>query len=312
MERILPMTQEQVISELADTDKPIRHSDLRRFSGLSRTEAASAMGAWRRIPPERRRQALDRMIELADDDIEMDFAGILRACLRDPDAGARERAARGLWDSDDRTIVRPLIDILLKDESHAARAAATSTLAKFAEMASEGRMSRRDGDRISAALFAVIEREGEDFETRRRAIEAVACFNSERVKALIKDAYADSDARLRRSAIYAMGKSSDEAWMPAVLREMRSSDPAMRFEATSACGMLCDENAVPHLAKMLEDDDREVQLAAARALGAVGGGAARIALARAIRTGDSAIEEAAEEALAELDFDEDPIGFRFQ
>lgn len=306
------MMQKQAISELADPNKPIRHSDLRLFSGLSRSDAASVAVSWRRIPPERRRTALERMIELADDDLEMDFTGVLRACLRDPDAGARERAARGLWSSDDRTIVRPLIDILLKDESAEARAAAAATLAKFAEMASEGKMSRRDGDRIREALFAAIEREADDAETRRRAIEAVACFNSERVKALIQDAYADSDARLRRSAIYAMGKSSDETWMPAVLREMRNSDPAMRFEATAACGMLGDESAVPHLANMLEDADGEVQLAAVRALGAVGGGAARMALARAARTGDDAIEEAAEEALAELDFDEDPIGFRFE
>ena len=306
------MTQEQVISELSESGKPVRHSDLRLFSGLSRSDAASVVASWRGIPPERRRLALDRMIELSEDDVEMDFTGVFRACLRDADAGARERAARGLWDSDDRALVRPLIEMLLKDESRDARAAATVTLAKFAEMASEGKMSRRDGDRIREALFSAIEREADDVETRRRAIEAVACFNSDRVKALIQDAYADSDARLKRSAIYAMGKSSDEVWMPTVLREMRNPDPAMRFEATAACGMLGDESAVPHLANMLEDQDREVQLAAVRALGAVGGGAARMALARAVRNGDDAIEEAAEEALAELDFDEDPIGFRFQ
>ena len=306
------MAQERAVSELADPSKPIRHSDLTRFSGLSRSEAASVMASWRRIPAERRRQALDRMAELAEDDIEMDFTGALRVCLRDPDAGVRERAARGLWDSEDRALVRPLIEILLKDESQAARAAAATALSKFAEMASEGKTSRRDGDRIRDALMSVIDRDGDDLETRRRAIEAAACFNSERVKAIIQDAYADPEPRLRRSAVYAMGKNSDEAWMPAVLREMRSDDPAMRFEAATACGMLGDENAVPNLAALLDDDDREVQLAATRALGAIGGGAARTALARAIRLGDSALEDAAEEALAEIEFDEDPIGFRFQ
>ncbi len=306
------MTQQRAVAELADPSKPVKHSDLTLFSGLSRSEASALMPSWRRIPAERRRQALERMAELAENDIEMDFTGAMRACLRDPDAGVRERAARGLWDSEDRALVRPLIDVLLKDESQAPRAAAATALTKFAEMAAEGKTSRRDGDRIRDALMSVIERGEDDLETRRRAIEAVACFNSDRVKAIIEDAYADSEALLRRSAIYAMGKSSDEIWMPTVMREMRSADPAMRFEAAAACGMLGDESAVPHLASMLDDDDREVQLAATRALGAIGGGAARTALARAVRLGDSALEEAAEEALAEIEFDENPIGFRFQ
>ena len=305
------MTQERAISELADTGKPVEHSDLTPFSGLSRSAAAAFMSSWRRVPPERRRRALDRMAEMADDNIELDFTTALRACLRDPDAAVRERAARGLWDSDDRALVRPLIEMMLNDESPAARAAATTALTKFAEMASEGKTSRRDGDRIREALLSAVERGGDDLETRRRAIEAVACFNSARVREIIKDAYADAEPRLKRSAVYAMGKSSDEVWMPTVLREMRSADPAMRFEAATACGMLGDEDAVPHLANMLEDDDREVQRAAARALGTIGGGAARTALARAVRQGDAAVEEAAEEALAELDFEEDPIGFRF-
>ena len=305
------MTQERAISELADTGKPVEHSDLTPFSGLSRSAAAAFMASWRRVPPERRLQALDRMAEMADDNIELDFTTALRACLRDPDAAVRERAARGLWDSDDRALVRPLIEMMLNDESPAARAAATTALTKFAEMASEGKTSRRDGDRIREALLSAVERGGDDLETRRRAIEAVASFNSERVREIIADAYADAEPRLKRSAVYAMGKSSDEVWMPTVLREMRSVDPAMRFEAATACGMLGDEDAVPHLANMLEDDDREVQLAAARALGTIGGGAARTALARAVRQGDAAVEEAAEEALAELDFEEDPIGFRF-
>ena len=305
------MTQERAISELADPGKPVEHSDLTPFSGLSRSAAAGFMSSWRRIPAERRRQALDRMAEMADDNIELDFTAALRACLRDTDAGVRERAARGLWDSDDRALVRPLIEMMLNDESGAAKAAAATALTKFAEMASEGKTSRRDGDRIRQALLSAIERDDEDVETRRRAIEAVACFNSARVKTIIADAYADAEPRLKRSAIYAMGKSSDEVWMPTVLREMRSADPSIRFEAATACGMLGDEDAVPYLANMLEDADREVQLAAARALGTIGGGAARTALARAARTGDAAIEEAAEEALAEMDFEEDPIGFRF-
>ena len=223
----------------------------------------------------------------------------------------RARAARGLWDSDDRIVIRPLVDLLGKDPSAEVRAAAAATLGKFAEMAEEGKLIRRDGQRISDALMAVIENPDEDNHTRRRAIEAVAPISSERVHETILQSYNDDDPEMKQSAIYAMGRSSDSRWLPTVLRETNHTDAAIRYEAAIACGYLGDDETVPRLINLLNDEDGQVQLAAVRSLGNIGGDLAKRALTQAMKRGDHAMEEAAEQALASIEFEEDPLGFRF-
>ena len=60
------------------------------------------------------------------------------------------------------------------------------------------------------------------------------------------------------------------------------------------------------------DEDPEVQVSAVQALGNIGGVLAKRALQQALKLGDEAVEEAAQGALANIEFDEDPLGFRFQ
>ena len=305
------MTLESVLADLADPKSPIRHTDLAKLSGLSRAEVTGVVTSWIDVPTERKRGFLDRMMELAGDNIDLDFTAIFRVCLRDKDAGVREKAARGLWDSDDRVVIRPLVELLGKDASAEVRAAAATTLGKFAEMAEEGKLIRRDKQRIGDALMAVIENPDEDKETRRRAIESVAAISADRVREIIEDAYNDADAAMKQSAIYAMGRSSDDRWLPTALKETRNERAEIRYEAAIACGYLGDDSTAPILINMLNDEDSQVQLAAVRSLGLIGGDLARGALTQAMRRGDDAIEEAAEEALASIEFDEDPLGFRF-
>ncbi len=305
------MTLEYVIAELSDPNGQVRHTDLVQLSGLSRVEVMDVISSWANINPERRRELLDKMAELVGDNIELDFTALFRVCLRDSDAAVRASAARGLWDSDDRIVIRPLVELLGKDPSTEVRAAAATTLGKFAEMAEEGKLIRRDGQRISDALMAVIENPHEESETRRRAIEAVAPISSERVHETILQSYDDDNPKMKQSAIYAMGRSSDSRWLSTVLRETAHQDAAIRYEAAIACGYLGDDETVPHLINMLNDPDSQVQLGAVRSLGNIGGELAKRALTQAMKRGDHAMEEAAEQALASIEFDDDPLGFRF-
>jgi len=306
------MTLDLVVDDLGNPDGPIRHTDLAQLSGLNRARVLEVMSAFAKSPVERRRELVDRMIELAEDNIDLDFTAVLRACLRDRDAEVRAKAAQGLWDSEDRTLVRPLIELLLNDDAPSVREAAATALAKFAELAGEGRLVRRDVQRIGDALLAVVGRADEPAGTRCRAIEALAPLASDQVHLIIEEAYADPDARLRQSALFAMGRSSDSRWLPTVIKEMRNPDAALRYEAAIACGFLGEDDTLPYLISLLNDEDTQVQLAAVRSLGAIGGDLARRALMQAMRRGDDAIEEAAEEALASIDFDDDPLGFRFE
>ena len=306
------MTAAQVIVELRDPASPVRHTSLIQLSGLSRTEVRDMMSSWNEIDANRRRELLDRMTELADDNIELDYSTLFRACLSDEDEGVRARAARSLWDSDDRTNIRPLVSLLTEDDSAEVRAAAATALGKFVEMTEEGKLIRREGRKIADALVGVIENPQEHLETRCRAIEAVAPLTSEKVHSIIEQAYRDDDIRLRQSAIYAMGRRSDSSWLPTVLRETRHVEAAIRYEAVTASGHLGDEDTVTHLINFLNDEDSQVQLAAVNSLGLIGGDLAQRALAQAMQRGDDAIKEAAEQALEAMDFDDDPLGFRFE
>ena len=303
------MTLDNYFSELTDPEIVIKQSGLLQLSGLAGSEIIELLGVWSTIPTERRREIVDRMTELVEDNLDLDFASVFRACLRDKDDQVRAKAARGLEDSDDRTIIRPLIDLLLKDDSLEVRASAAVSLGKFAVMAQDGKVLKRDGERIRVALMEVIDRDDESLETRRRAIESVASFNSPQVEQIIKEAYDDGNPELKQSAIYAMGQSSDSAWMPIVIQETQSSDPAIRYEAATACGNLGEEDTVPHVIALLNDDDSLVQLASVRALGAIGGSLSKRALQQCLLMGDDAIEEAAKNALEEIEFDDDPMGF---
>lgn len=305
------MTLEKSLKELANEEKPLKHSGLLQLSGLTSEELFEFRTEWSSVSLDRKREILIRLVELSEDNLEFDFACIFRACLADSDADIREQATRGLWESDDRVCIRPLLSLLKDDPSARVRAAAATSLGKFAEMAQNSKLLARDGERIRGALLSVIEDEDEELEVRRRAIEAIASFNSPEIGDIIRQAYDDSEPKLKQSAIFAMGRSSDSRWLPIVLHEMQDDDPAIRYEVANAIGQLGDESTVPHLIMLIKDDDFQVQLSAVQALGAIGGVLAKQALLQCLKLGDEALEEAAQMALRGIEFDQDPIGFRF-
>ena len=143
-------------------------------------------------------------------------------------------------------------------------------------------------------------------------MEAVAVFNTTKVRELIRWAYSSTEPKLRVSAVYAMGMTCDTSWLPTVLGELDNKDAAMRYEAANACAELGEEEAVPYLIPVLQDDDLQVELSAIRALGAVGGRLARRALQKCLKASDEVIQEAVEAALSQLEGEEDPIGFKSQ
>ena len=305
------MTLGSYLEDLGDEQKPLSHLGLLQFSGLSPEGVSEFKAAWAGLTADRKCQVLQRLTELSEDNIELDYAPIFRAALADGGADVRERATRGLWDCEDRVIVRPLIGLLKNDPSPGVRATAATSLGKFAEMAQQGKLLPRDANRIKEALLAVLDREDEDVEVTRRTIESVASFDSPEIEQIIRTAYDSSDARVKQSAIYAMGRSSDGQWLPTVVREAHHEDPAIRYEAASACGQLGDESTIPYIIRLITDEDAHVQLSAVRALAAIGGPLAKRALRQCVKDGDGALEEAAQLALDAIGLQEDPLDVRF-
>ena len=305
------MTLDTYIAELGDESSPVKRSGLLQLSSLTRDDTRDFRRLWRGVGSERRREVLAALLELGEDNLELDFSAIFRACLSDESELVREQATRGLLETDDRAIIRPLIGLLKDDPSAKVREAAAIALSQFADLAQQGKLMSRDEQRIRDALLTVIARMNEEQSVLRRAIEAAGSFDTRETTDIVRAAYESDDSAMRQSSIYAMGRSSNSDWLPIVMRELNAVDPAIRYEAANACGLLGGESTIPQIAALIGDEDIEVQCAAAIALGNIGGPTAKLALRRAIEIGDDALTEAAAEALENLEFDDDPLGFGF-
>lgn len=305
------MTIETYLQELAQLNTPPKHAQFATLSDLSNDELETFIRWWPTVAPERRRMMMDWLVTVAEDNADLDFNAIFKRCMGDLDPQVREKALTGLWEYDDRSLVGPLMRLLRTDEDERVRAAAAMALGKFSLMAETGNLLARDGERVKDLLLSIVNNEQEGIEVRRRALEAAACYNTERIKDLIRWAYRSDNPKLRLSALYAMGRSCDPAWLTTLVTETNSKDPDMRYEAANAFAEIGEEDSVPFLIPLLQDEDSQVQLAAVRALGAIGGPAAERTLRRCLRHEDETIQDAAKDALEQMEAESDPLAFKF-
>jgi len=301
------LSLDQLLQDIHE-GKQVSHAALTHLSGLGVEEANQVGRFWTRVPAERRRTVVDRMVELAEDSVELDFSTVFKLCLRDSDEQVRQKAIAGLWECEDRTLIPRLVELLRGDPSVEVQAAAAIGLGKFAQLAVEGNLLEKYQKRVETALLEVLRQPEGAVEVRRRALEALAPFNTPEVQEFIQKAYEGDHAALRCSAIYSMGKSADPRWFSVLVRELRSSDSAVRYEAANACGELGTEEAVAHLAPLVRDEDYQVQLAAIQACGRIGGRQAKRLLQSHLSSSDQGIVEAVEEALRQMNLEDDIVG----
>jgi HEAT repeat protein len=306
----MPLPIEETIAALGDSTKPLLSSRLTELSHLNAQELALLEKAWRKIEPKRRRQIIYRLVELAEDNFELDFDDIFKSCLRDDDADVQSKAIEGLWESEEASLIDPLIELLEPESPEKVQATAATALGKFALLAELEKLRPHHKTRVCRALLDVIEDSGRSLEIKRRALEAAAPLSLPRMEKAIARAYQSGVPRLKTSAIFAMGKNCDPRWLPILIRELGNADAEIRYEAAQACGELGEKEAAPYLRELTTDPDVDVQLAAIQALGKIGGPEAKDNLERCLTDDSEAIQQAAEEALSELEASEDPLSFR--
>lgn len=294
-----------------NTPKPrLSHATLARLSGLRREQLDDFMRTWDNVPLAERRKAVRTLIDLAEDNVELNYDELFRRLVTDPDPEIRALAVEGLWEDDRASAAQLMIELAHGDPAEVVRAAALDGLGRFAFRIALAELRPALGDRVRSALLAFIEPDTTP-ELRRRAIEASGYLAEQPpFRRAVEAAYADPDVRLRASAIKAMGRSCDAGWFDTLMREMSSQEPTLRFEAARAAGETEEERFVPALIEALQDEDSEVRLAAIEALGAIGGQRARQALQQVRRGRDTALADAADVALEELDSLAEPLGIR--
>ena len=82
------MTFDSFLEELADESKAPTYSGLVQLSGLADDDAAKLDAAWGGISSERKRELLEKLIELGEENVELDFSHVFMPSHgQDADAG---------------------------------------------------------------------------------------------------------------------------------------------------------------------------------------------------------------------------------
>lgn len=297
----------EALADIFHTEKPLASIELAQLSQIDGDDLKQFMTSWSNADTSRRMEIITNLLHLSETDLKLDFCNIFILCLNDPNETIRIHAARGLEIEEEENVVTPLLKTIKQDSSAEVRAAATTTLGKFALLAELGKITDANTEQIYSGLLQILDNEHEVAEVKRRALESIATFNLPRVKELISDAYHSSDPKLKASALHAMGRACDPFWFDILLSELGNKVPLLRYEAARALGDLGDEEAVPKLGMLTTDKDIEVQEAAIQAIGEIGGSHAKKILAKLVKSQDLRISEAAKSALEELALFEDPI-----
>jgi HEAT repeat protein len=295
-------TVQELLDHLIHGTETLAARDLFVLSDLTRQDAEVVRQEWGLIPLEVRRQLLQSLIDVAEEDVEWHLGRVLRIALEDPDAVVRQLAIDGLWEDTGSDLIGPLVQILHNDSEATVRAAAAATLGTYVLAGELDELDSAFAMRAEEALLAILRNPDEDLGVQCRALESIAYSGETGVRQLIEDAYYSTFEEVRVSALVAMGRSADTRWRGLVRAELQNPSPQMRTEAARACGELEVQKAERELLELLADEEQIVRLAAIFAVGRIGGRRAQAAL-RAMTQADNAVDaEAANLALEDMLF----------
>jgi HEAT repeat protein len=300
---------EALFQELKDPSSRVAAQRLVGLSALSAPQTALLQDEWPAFADARRKTLVHDLVELAEDNVELNFDSVFMIALTDPAADVRREAIQGLWEHDSPDLIAPLVALLEHDADPGVRADAALALGRFVIQAELDTLSTGDAGRVQQALRRTFHDPTEPVEVRARALESIGARSEEWVSALIDEAFDSNDRRLRISAVHAMGRSADAAWLSSVLAQLESDDAEMRFEAATAAGSIAEQEATPYLLPLLNDEDSEVRMATIMALSEIGGEEAKDALRELLSTSSAGSAQAIRDALAEIEFADDPLAF---
>ena len=276
------------------------YSSLRSLAEIGDAQLARLMGMWPNFEPERRRELLAKLDQLAAEEALLDFHRIHLSALHDPDVATRILAVRGISIEERPDYLRVLCDQLEADQAASVRAEIADALGKWVVSLEFGLLSEEDAEELEVALTNRIHDEEEDDEVRGRCLEAIGASSEDTIGELIGETYEVGSHRLRVAAIKAMGRSASETWLQILIFNFDDDDADIRAAAATAAGALLVDAAVTPLSMLLDDPETEVQLAVIESLGEIGGEEAERILTRLQReTATPEIRDAAENALAQ-------------
>ncbi|MHB9032964.1 MAG: HEAT repeat domain-containing protein [Anaerolineae bacterium] len=298
---------EIALTNLVDENQVVSSKTIAMLSSPNRSESDAFIKAWGTLPAERRRSVIAKMVEMSEERFDLDYAALYRICLNDPDAEVRRSAIEGLWEDEGWDVANILIRLMRTDPDQMVRASAATSLGRYVFMAECEELEPARAQRLRKALEEVIDNPKESPEVIRRAVEAIAYINDDRIIQIIESIYNQRDEAMKTSAVFAMGRNADSHWNNIVVEEMENASAAIRYEAARASGEMQLDRAVTRLINLVQDIDAEVQQMAIWALGQIGGKQAEAVLKKLSASTNEALSDAASEALDALEFDARPM-----
>ena len=290
-------------------DDAIKPTWLRGFNDLSEGDLVTFQSTWLTLSLKRRTDLVAHLLDLAQNDIELNFNAIFRVILTDSEELIRLAAIAGLGEEDQASLIDPLLAMLKADSSERVRAAAADALGRFALLSAVERLSKQRHTQIYKALLSTFRAAPEESIVHQAALRSLGYMLNDTVAMYIRAAYASDIPALRRSAIIAMGRSEDRQFAEFVRQELSALEPEPRLAAAEASGELEDEDAVKELKILLDDHDSRVRKAALTALAQIGNQEAHTLLSQSVLSPDEEFAKLAGEALELYDFWHGEIDF---
>src|SRR3989337_1900278 len=145
------------LAQLKDPPARLSVTGLQQLASLERERAAALRDAWPQIEAERRRQVVHLLMELAEDNVDLDFDAVFFSALEDEDAAVRSDAVRGLWEYEGRDLISPLLRLLEKDEEPEVRAEAALALGRFVLRSELGHLKDEYLEKVEQGLRRALE-----------------------------------------------------------------------------------------------------------------------------------------------------------
>jgi HEAT repeat protein len=304
-----PADINEVIDALLDSESTFPPRFLYRLSGLEGLELEQFNETWPEVDAARRERLLEDLEILADTATHLDFDQIFILSLGDASAHARQISIRGLWESDQPSVARRMLEMLERDPEMDVRIQAARGLGKFVYLGEMEELSQNLFDQITDQLLALADSD-EPEGMRRAALESLGFCSLPAVNILIEAAANQDKEDWLISALIAIGRSANIEWSPVVIENLNHDSPQVRVEAAQAAGLIASQSAAEHLLQLIDDPEPEVRQAAIWALSEIGGLDARAAIEGLLRNAADEEEiELLEDALENLDFTEMAINF---
>src|SRR3989304_371907 len=142
----------EYLAQLKDPAARLSVAGLQQLASLEREQAAALRSRRPQGGAERRRQVVHQLMELAEDNVDLNFDAVFFAALDDEDAGVRADAVRGLWEYEGGDLIAPLLRLLEKDEEPDVRAEAALALGRFVVLSELGSLREEHFQQVEEGL----------------------------------------------------------------------------------------------------------------------------------------------------------------